>query len=658
MKKRSRLLSALLTLVMLLSLVPALGTTAMAYDDIKLYLHIGDNAFDAPEVKAAISEMTNGKATGLGIYKSGKITSGPYYDIGDNYWYAVRSSSTDEDIVSNKGLAKSPGEVAITIDKIYGQSCGIASDTKLKDRFVMKVYVISDPIYHVDIDGVKIPKIGASMDDGYYGSPDDTGVTTSTEGAEVVETVWLEVNNGTTRICDYNETFGKNLYYADIYVKPSHCYLFEGPWDMSANVNGLMCRDVLGVESEDGWLRVRASFDLRNGDLEVDNVSITGLDAPTHGKAADYTASANHPDFQVGTIQYTMFNKVLDSYVGSKGDNITIKVNVLAQNGYLFPEKPTAIWNGIPSVSAELSSARNFCTFAFPYSVGAEDSAILKNLSFTVAAPAIGKAPAASVTAPQGVTVESVAWTPADTAFKEGVSYTVKIGFRADSTHILADDFLNTGTVTINDQSTQLTKPTTGGIKDKFLTTCYASYTFLPLRAEEQPVSPDQPNPFTDVKESDYFYSPVLWAVEKEITNGTSATTFSPANTCTRAQIITFLWRASGSPEPGITCSFLDVPAGSYYEKAVVWATEQGMVEGDKFYPNDPCTRLMAVEFMWIQSGKPGAPAASFTDVNSPAVDWAVEAGVTNGTSATTFSPDSTCTRGQIVTFLWRAFGK
>ena len=163
---------------------------------------------------------------------------------------------------------------------------------------------------------------------------------------------------------------------------------------------------------------------------------------------------------------------------------------------------------------------------------------------------------------------------------------------------------------------------------------------------------------FADVAETAYYNDPVAWAVDKGITNGTSDTAFSPNATCTRAQIITFLWRSAGSPEPKGACPFTDVPAGAYYEKAVTWAAEQGMASGDKFAPGDPCTREMAVEFMWKQAGSPKAPAAGFTDVSSDAVNWAVDAGVTKGTTDTTFAPGNTCTRGQIVTFLWRAFGE
>ena len=164
---------------------------------------------------------------------------------------------------------------------------------------------------------------------------------------------------------------------------------------------------------------------------------------------------------------------------------------------------------------------------------------------------------------------------------------------------------------------------------------------------------------FKDVADSAYFYDAVEWAVDQGITSGTTATTFSPYQTCTRAQIITFLWRAAGSPEAQNLYGTWDVTADKYYFKAVQWAAEQNMIERfGSFEPNAPCTRLMAVEFMWKAAGSPDAASAGFDDVDSGAVNWAVAQGVTNGTSASAFSPDTTCTRGQIVTFLYRAFGK
>lgn len=168
---------------------------------------------------------------------------------------------------------------------------------------------------------------------------------------------------------------------------------------------------------------------------------------------------------------------------------------------------------------------------------------------------------------------------------------------------------------------------------------------------------------FIDVKAGDYFAGPVLWAVEKGITSGTSKTTFSPNQNCTKAQILTFLWRASGSPKPAGSNPFSDVRGGDYYADAAAWAYEKGMVSSGTFGGNVPCTRSMAVTYLWKLAGSPAASGSSFVDVPAnaayaQAVSWAVEKGITAGTSATTFSPDQTCTRGQIVTFLHRNFAE
>lgn len=160
---------------------------------------------------------------------------------------------------------------------------------------------------------------------------------------------------------------------------------------------------------------------------------------------------------------------------------------------------------------------------------------------------------------------------------------------------------------------------------------------------------------FTDVWEGAYYADAVRWAVNKNITSGTSATTFSPDTTCTTAQILTFLWRANGSPAPN--GSNAAVPAGQYYTDAANWALEKGLT--DAFNADTPATRAATVTYLWKLAGKPAADAASFADVDAgaeyaQAVAWAVKEGITAGTSATTFAPDNTCTRGQIVTFLYR----
>ena len=169
---------------------------------------------------------------------------------------------------------------------------------------------------------------------------------------------------------------------------------------------------------------------------------------------------------------------------------------------------------------------------------------------------------------------------------------------------------------------------------------------------------------FTDVPAGAYYADAVKWAVAEGITSGTSPTTFSPNNGCTRAQMVTFLWRAAGSPEPESDYGpFRDVPKDAYYRKAVLWAAGEGITSGTSpttFSPNAAVTRAQTVTFLWRWEGEPEADQRSgFRDVPagqyySEAVSWAVEAGITNGTGTTTFSPGQTCTRAQIVTFLWR----
>ena len=169
---------------------------------------------------------------------------------------------------------------------------------------------------------------------------------------------------------------------------------------------------------------------------------------------------------------------------------------------------------------------------------------------------------------------------------------------------------------------------------------------------------------FVDVPSSAYYYDAVKWAAKESITGGIGGGLFGPDQPCTRAHIVTFLWRAAGSPEPKSTVSFADVPADSYYAKAVAWAVENGITLGTgdgTFSPDATCTRAQSVTFLYRALGTAPSTANGFTDVATDAfyadaVAWAVENGVTNGTTDSTFSPDNGCTRAQIVTFLFRAY--
>ena len=177
--------------------------------------------------------------------------------------------------------------------------------------------------------------------------------------------------------------------------------------------------------------------------------------------------------------------------------------------------------------------------------------------------------------------------------------------------------------------------------------------------------APISKHPFLDVPAGAYYEDAVVWAVGKGITSGTNATTFDPNGTCTRAQAVTFLWRAAGSPTPKTKLMpFRDVPVGSYYWNAVLWAIEQGITEGTSyltFSPNDSCTRAQIVTFLWRAKGNPAVSGnAPFTDVASDAyyaaaVTWAEKNGITGGIGNGLFGSNNTCTRAQIVTFLYRA---
>ncbi len=173
-------------------------------------------------------------------------------------------------------------------------------------------------------------------------------------------------------------------------------------------------------------------------------------------------------------------------------------------------------------------------------------------------------------------------------------------------------------------------------------------------------------NPFADVSESAWYYDSVMQLAQSGVVRGTTAATFSPNATCTRAQAVTMLWRAAGCPEPTIkTTNFTDVKAGSFYEKAVLWAVEKGITEGTTkttFSPDDACTRAQIVTFLWRANGSEEVRSwCNFTDVGqfncyyAMSVSWAVEKGITKGTTDSTFSPNAGCTRAQLAVFIARA---
>ena len=235
----------------------------------------------------------------------------------------------------------------------------------------------------------------------------------------------------------------------------------------------------------------------------------------------------------------------------------------------------------------------------------------------------------------------------------------------------------DTVTVTVKaDKGYELSKLTVtdkDGKSVKFTDKGNGKYTFtmpgskVEVKAEFVEMSTASENPFRDVSKNAYYYKQVLWAVEKGITSGVSANEFAPEAACTRGQMVTFLWKAAGSPEVSGTLAFNDVSADAYYAKAVRWAAQQGITSGTSagvFSPNAPCTRGQMAMFLYAYAKNPAVTGSvPFSDVASgdyfnTAVLWAVKNGITSGTSSTTYSPASVCTRGQMVVFLYQLLNK
>ena len=230
---------------------------------------------------------------------------------------------------------------------------------------------------------------------------------------------------------------------------------------------------------------------------------------------------------------------------------------------------------------------------------------------------------------------------------------TVTVTVKPDSGYVL-------GSLTVTDsKGNELTLTDKGDGKYTF------TMPFGRVEVKASFVKEIETSPFADVATDAYYYEAVKWAVGKGITTGVGDNLFAPEQPCTRAQIVTFLWRAAGSPEPkGTAAGMTDVVSGSYYEKAVAWAIENGVTTGTTattFSPDATCTRAQSVTFLFRAIGKLVDSKAEFSDVLTDsyyanAVAWAVENGVTNGIGDGLFGPDNSCTRAQIVTFLFRAY--
>lgn len=293
----------------------------------------------------------------------------------------------------------------------------------------------------------------------------------------------------------------------------------------------------------------------------------------------------------------------------------------------------TAVGNGTTTITAQAGDKTAVCTVT---------------VSTRSSSSGGSSKPSYSVTIPNKTENGTVTVSPRSAEKGDSVTITVK----PDSGYQLDD-------LTVTDKNGKELKLTDKG-NGKYTFTMPASK----VEIKATFVKEVETSPFSDVSTSAYYYEAVKWAQEKGITGGIGNGLFGPNQPCTRAQIVTFLWRAAGSPEPKAMSSFADVSTDAYYAKAVAWAVENGITTGTgdgKFSPDATCTRAQSVTFLFRAIGKLVDSKAEFSDVLTDsyyanAVAWAVENGVTNGIGNGLFGPDNSCTRTQIVTFLFRAY--
>ena len=388
------------------------------------------------------------------------------------------------------------------------------------------------------------------------------------------------------------------------------------------------------------------STDLKNTGYLADSVGaeVKSADGSTYGYYANVAAAtaAAKPGDTVTDLKATTEQKVTLTLKYNDGATADITYNVASGTTITLPtpaRRSGYIFNGWYDGS-------KFYAAGASYKVSAT---VTLNASWSyISSGSSSSDPIYSVSTPSKTENGTVTVSPKNASKGDTVTVTVK----PDSGYVLE-------TLTVTDKNgNELT------LKDKG----DGKYTFtMPASKVEIKatfVKEVETSPFSDVSTSAYYYEAVKWAQEKGITGGIGNGLFGPNQPCTRAQIVTFLWRAAGSPAPKNMSSFSDVSTDSYYAKAVAWAVENGITTGTgdgKFSPDATCTRAQSVTFLYRAMGTAPTTVNGFTDVAADsfcadAVAWAVENGVTNGTSASAFSPSNGCTRAQIVTFLFRAY--
>lgn len=413
----------------------------------------------------------------------------------------------------------------------------------------------------------------------------------------------------------------------------------------------------------------------------VEECSFNGLTEPVYGEHPGYAVEAMEPDkYEVADVNWFgpelsngKYHKMNENSIFEEG-NYYCRIDIAVKDAYKFDTSTSAYVDGskteVKIISGEQKNPTTVDSYYIIQRFTIEKEIIKTAKIIDIKMPVDGEnmqdASYTTANIPEDApyTLKSVNWYEEDgsltenKAFEANTKYRLRVvlspkaGYRFDLDETL---------VTVNGSLASV---------NNILEDGDVSIVFFAKAAEaevpDKPVIPDKiKNPFRDVKETDYYYDAILWAVDKGITAGVTADSFAPEAPCTRAQAVTFLWRNAGEPQPkGLANPFIDIREGTYYYKAVLWAVEEGITAGvtpKMFRPDDVCSRGQIVTFLWRAKGcKEVSITNPFTDVVSQdyyykAVLWAVDEGITAGITPTTFCPNMDCTRGQIVTFLYRS---
>ena len=449
------------------------------------------------------------------------------------------------------------------------------------------------------------------------------------------------------------------IYWAWVFVRPKAGYQFikikntagDPSRDITMTLNGVKAKP------EDGYFvqpdgRLSAAFPFKTGVLKKIHSVEMNVPVPVAGqlpaKKATIPSGANYYVDGVIWKDQSDGGRVLKSIERFQaGHDYQATVVLHSADGYYFYIEDYNVNLNDRKVDFHIEAdVRLECSRVYPCKIP------IIEVSAVTAIPTLGgEAPKnIDMYVPDGAgySAELQFWYDVDTQqsvdiFEADHKYRARVKFTVDKGEVLSD----TVKYTINGQPAQ----PCGGYYDSIV---------YEITADTKPVPK-----FLDVKTTDWFFKFVQWAVDKNITAGTSKNPplFSPNDTCVNCQIITFIWNSQGQPKPNIKNPFADVKETDWFYQPALWAYENGLVSGTKFNPNQPCTRASTVLYLWRFAGKPSAPLSKFNDVNrkaeyADAVDWAVANGVTAGNGAGGFSPSEICSRAQIVTFIYNNFEK